>query len=367
MKLSCSRAEFLDALQTAASVVPSRTPKPVLQRVKLEVSQGEGALLATDLEVGLRITLSDVDVNLPGEAMLPPGQLIRILREANDERVMLESAGEGTLVRLLNGEFRLRGEDPEEFPPVEGFSHQQYGKLPTESFRELVRRTVFATEPESVRYALAGVCWELEGQELVAVATDGRRLAKVAVSVEFSDPPPKWPESVVIPTQALQLVERAAKDEYVQFAADAREIQFLSGPLSLRARLHEGQFPAWREVIPRRGEGFKTELVAGPLGAAVRQAEALLGREDRGIFWRFGRGELLVSAERVEYGQGTVRLPVAWEHPDLAVRLDPRFLLEFLRVLPPEASISVQLQSADAPVLFETEDGFCYVVMPMAQ
>ena len=50
--------------------------------------------------------------------------------------------------------------------------------MPARFFREVVRRTVFATDNESSRYALGGVLLELTADEITAVATDGRRLAR---------------------------------------------------------------------------------------------------------------------------------------------------------------------------------------------
>ncbi len=366
MRLSCPRQEFLQALEVASAVAANRSPKEILKKVKLEVGEQAASLVATDLEVGVRITLSDVDVNASGEAMLPPSQVAQILREANDERLVLETVEESLVLRLTNGEFRLVSEDPEEFPPVGSFESQSYLALPTETYQELVRRTVFATEKEGTRYALGAVCWELEGDKLLMVATDGRRLSRVEAVVEQEGGQVRWPQQALVPPRAMQVVERAARDEQVHVVASGSEILLRSGMVSLQARLQEGQFPNWREVFPDRSSSQKTELIAGPLAAAVRQASALLGKEDRGLLWTFSQGQLQIAAHGVEFGQGSVQLPVAWEGEELRVRLDPRFLLDFLRVLPADASLVAYFTSPDAPVLFETEDGFSYVVMPMA-
>ncbi len=60
---------------------------------------------------------------------------------------------------------------------MSGFDEEAYFELPARAFRELVRRTVFATDTESTRYALGGVLLEVDGDTITAVATDGRRLA----------------------------------------------------------------------------------------------------------------------------------------------------------------------------------------------
>ena len=70
MKIKCDRAKLLDALQTVASVVPVRSPKPILQNVKLEVSKDAAILMATDLEIGIRIA---VDRKSPAFCHIPNG------------------------------------------------------------------------------------------------------------------------------------------------------------------------------------------------------------------------------------------------------------------------------------------------------
>ena len=47
MKLSCDRQKLLHAFQMAAGVVPARSPKPILQNVKLEVTGETATLMAT--------------------------------------------------------------------------------------------------------------------------------------------------------------------------------------------------------------------------------------------------------------------------------------------------------------------------------
>ena len=48
MKVTCDREALLSAFQTASAVVPSRSPKPILQNIKLEVDEKGAILLATD-------------------------------------------------------------------------------------------------------------------------------------------------------------------------------------------------------------------------------------------------------------------------------------------------------------------------------
>ena len=71
MKITLDREKFHQAFQTAAAVAPARSPKPILQNVKLEAGADASTLMATDLEVGIRIQVAGVEVQTPGNAVLP--------------------------------------------------------------------------------------------------------------------------------------------------------------------------------------------------------------------------------------------------------------------------------------------------------
>src|SRR5271154_2732899 len=91
MKVTCDREKLLTAFQTASAVAPARSPKPILQNVKLEVT-GEGAIvMATDLEIGIRVSVPGIVVDVPGSAVLGIQRFGSILRESSDAVLRLET------------------------------------------------------------------------------------------------------------------------------------------------------------------------------------------------------------------------------------------------------------------------------------
>ena len=134
--------------------------------------------MGTDLEVGIRVDVPGFEVEAPGSVVLPRDRFGKILTESSDEKLDLESDGRKVLVRGQRSEFQLPSENPDEFPSVLAFEEQKYHEMPARFFREVIRRTVYATDNESSRYALGGVLVELSANGLTAVATDGRRLAR---------------------------------------------------------------------------------------------------------------------------------------------------------------------------------------------
>src|SRR5262245_8140639 len=125
MKISFEREKFHAAFQTAAAVAPSRSPKPILQNVKLDVAGDAATLMATDLEVGIRIAVPGVTVETPGSAVLPIARFGPILRESADEKLYLESDGQSTTIRGDRSQWKLPAENPDEFPSVAVFKEEK--------------------------------------------------------------------------------------------------------------------------------------------------------------------------------------------------------------------------------------------------
>jgi len=368
MKITCEREKLLHAFQTAAGVVPTRSPKPILQNLKLEISEQRAVLIGTDLEVGIRIEVPGIAVEVPGNIVLPISRFGSILRESSDEQLDLQSDGSKTIVRGQRSEFQLPSENPDEFPEVVGFKEERYHEFPARFMREIVRRTVFATDVESSRYALGGVLLEMTPEGITAVGTDGRRLAKQEGPAKSVGGHESGDTMTIIPTRAMQLIERALADgeENVRLSARDNDVLIQSGGTTIYSRLVEGRFPKWRDVFPRSEDMVKIELTVGPFHAAVRQAAIVTSEKRRGVEFTFSDGKVVMAAHGAEFGESHVELPVAYDGAAMSVSLDPKYMSDFLRVLDPEQTFVVELNDNASAVVCSTDDGYGYVIMPLA-
>ena len=69
----------------------------------------------------------------------------------------------------------------------------------------------------------------------------------------------------------------------------------------------------------------------------------------------------------LEAGVQYIELPIAYDGQTIAITLDPRFVNDFLKVLEPEKSFTIDLQDSDAAAVCTTDDGYGYVIMPLAR
>lgn len=371
MKLTCNREKLLHAFRTAASVAPAHSPKPILQNVKLEATSESVVLSATDLEVGIRIELPGVEVEIPGDVILPAGRFGSILRKNSDEKLLLESEAQRAQVKGDRSEFRLPWENPDNFPPVPGFDEEKYHEVPAQFFRKLARRTVFATDSENNRYALGGVLLEMGEKGITAVGTDGRRLAKQEGPAKSVGGHDTGESMTIVPSRAMQLIERAlAENEAnIQLAAREDDVLVKSDRTTIYTRLVEGRYPEWRSVFPCR-EGTRIEIQVGPLLSAIDQAAVVTNKEwheeGHGVDFTFGAGKAVLAGREAGLGESHVEMPIAYDGTEITISLDPRYMADFLKVLDPETTFVLEVYDSETAAVGRTDDGYDYVIMPVA-
>jgi DNA polymerase-3 subunit beta len=369
MRSTFEREKFHAAFQLASSVIAQRTPKPILRNVLMEVAPQMTTLTATDLDVGLRVPVAGVDVDVPGRLALPADEMGALLREMSDPSLHLESDGAHLVVRGERSEFRLNLFNVDEFPRLPEFGGEVLFEVAAPLLRQMIHRTAFATEAESSRYALGGVLLEVQGETIVGVGTDGRRMAVMEGTLCAGGTAELPAGSTIVPTRAMQLLERALANVEGNVQLDVRPSELLvqtASGLLVYARLLEGRFPRWRDVLPSRVGSERVELPVGPAHAAVRQAAVLSDRERRSLRFQLAEGKLELEAES-DHGRSHVELPVAYSGQPIQVNLDARFVSDFFKVLEPQATCSFEVKDGRSAVTFSTAEGYRYVVMPMAQ
>ena len=368
MKAMCRREELLAAFAMVGGVVPARSPKPILQNVKL-VADTPATLLATDLEVAIRFRVLDVRVEEPGAVILPTQRMQQILRAARDADLYIEADGESLLIRGEESEFRLPAEDPDLFPEVPDFAASAYHAIAAADLRRSIRRTIFATDVESTRYALGGVKIELAADRITMVGTDGRRLAMVEADAEAEGGATDSGGSTVVPVKALKLIERNLDDEDppVHLAVQSdKAVLVRTDRAVIYSRLVEGRFPRYQDVFPATAD-VKIPMDAGMLLRAVEQASIVTSEESRGVDFSFGNGRLTLSSRAADVGSSRVSMPIDYDGKPVEITFDPRFLTDALKTLGENDRVTAELIDHKNAAVFKTEDRYTYVVMPLTR
>lgn len=364
MKVICNRGALLEALTVAGNVVASRTPKPALQCVKLSALEKSLTVAATDLEVAIRYTDHQVQIDDPGEALLPADKIRDIVRESVDDTISIDVGGDTALIKGAESQFKIFTQSVNDFPPVPDFEGEPQFQIQGGQLKQLIGQTLFAAAKESSRYAFNGVLVSAKAKKVGLVATDGRRLA-MAKGDLVADSTGKEGAKAIIPAKALTMIEKLIDDpdEAVGFQIKENQVLVHTSSATLTSSLVEGQFPPYEDVIPKDTDKKMSATTADFL-AKIRLASLLTTEESKGVRLTFTKKGLVLSSRSPESGEATVNFACKFEGSDVEIGFNPAFLIEALRVIDTD-ELTLELTAPNRPGLLKGGPDFLYVIMPV--
>ncbi len=364
MRLSIPQPQFLKTLQAVEHAVNDRSTLPILANVLLQTDDKELTLTATDLDVGIQCRFPLTQPVEKGAVALPARKLTTIIRELPDETVVLEAKKNHTAtVDCGTSSFRIPGLPAEDFPVLPLPQYQDQIKMSQGALKALILQTGHAMSMEETRFILNGSLLTTQKNELIMVATDGRRLAVASAPLSAAA---KQPLQAVIPAKTVRELGRLLdvdSDEEVMIAPlQDQQLAFCFGAVTVMTRLIDGQFPPYEKVVPGPSKQTITGSRQGLINA-IRRASLMTAATSQAVVFELSPGKLIVSKESPELGSAHEELSVAYAGETMSVAFNPEFWLDALKALDVE-DVRIELAGPDKPAVIR-QPGFTFVVLPM--
>lgn len=370
MKLLVDRKGLLDALDTVGPFCLSRsTIKPILEDVKLSFHPDDGStLMATDLEMGIRARVLGVQCDEPGQVILPRQSVQRFLAASREEKVSIEVEEKRLTIHDLHSRIVLATHDPDLMPSVPEFPEGTHATLEAADIAKAIKRTVYACDVDSTKYALGGCYFSFQKEEAIVCATDGRRFCRQIVPCEISGQGDI--EQVILPRKgAIRLGSLLSDEDWSVRVATSNRFFWANCPeFEFFSRLQEGRFPIIysKEHLPVYCAEKSRCLTVAPeeLRSAISKACASYNDTNHVIEFQIGDGVIALKYER-EGASGGSQMSVDYESPKTAFYIDHDYINELLKSVGGDELIEIDLSSGDEGIKFRTVDGMCSAIHPI--
>lgn len=388
MKLVCTQSNLSTNLSLVSRAVPSRPTHPVLANVLLIVDSQtqQVSLTAFDLSLGIR-TSFQAEVQTGGEITLPAKLLNDIVSRLPEGEIMLDDeAGEalGVTLTSASGRYQVRGMGVEEFPELPVIEKGEAVYLAGEVLIEGLRGSLFATSADETKQVLTGLHLTVQQDSLEFAATDGHRLAVVqsinesAVLEESDDSLTEESVSrqlphleVTVPAKALRELERMlgmrSSAEPLALHFDQGQIVFEWANQRLTSRILEGQYPAYRQLIPRQFERQLT-LERRQLLNALERIAVLADQKNNIVKFSIDsvNQEIALSVEAQDVGSGRELMKAQISGESIEIAFNVKYLMDGLKALQ-SSEIQIQLNTALSPVIITPLGSLkmTYLLMPV--
>ena len=386
MKLVCSQSELNSALQLVSRAVASRPTHPVLANVLLTADAGTGRLSLTgfDLNLGIQTSLT-ASVESSGAVTLPArllGEIVSRLSADSPITFSTDDVGEQVELTSLGGSYQMRAMPADEFPDLPLVENGTALKVDAASLVQALRGTLFASSGDEAKQLLTGVHLRFQDRDLEAAATDGHRLAVLAVTEalqgEASVPPADRGTgddgalAVTLPARSLREVERLIAgwkgDDPVTLFYDRGQVVVLAADQMVTSRTLEGTYPNYRQLIP---DGFTRTIALErrPFMAALERVAVLADQHNNvvRISSEPSAGLVQISADAQDVGSGSESLPATLSGDALQIAFNVRYVLDGLKAMDCER-VALKCNAPTTPAILTPADedaSFTYLVMPV--
>jgi DNA polymerase III subunit beta len=359
VKFKCDRDELSEALQVIGRTVSARPGIPALSGVLMNATGGELVLAATDLEVSAQLRVP-VQVQTEGVALVPARLVADMVKSFEQAPVEFDAEDGQARVVCANYEGTIRCLPAEDFPVL-----QEPGGIRVSvnagEFGATVAQVARAASRDEARPLLTGVLLEVSREGVTMVATDSYRLALRDLTATA-----EGEAKALVPERALSEAGRGALAEEkgeVELFLEAGSVAFRVGTLTLTSRLIEGEFPAYRALLP---EDYESRLTASrqQLLDAVRRV-GLLARESSPVKMEFNALGVRLSSSSPDLGGAVEVVEAQYEGTEMTAAFNPTYLSDGLTAVTGERVV-VEVRDGLKPALVRGEgESYVYLVMPV--
>lgn len=375
MKLVCAQTHLNSHLSLVSRAVSSRPTHPVLANVllKADVTSQRVILSAFDLSLGIQ-TSFPAQVEESGILTLPAKLLGDIVSRLPDGDITLDAdadAGHVTTITCASGQYQVRGMGAEEFPELPKIDDGEQAHLSADALMDGLRGSLFAASADETKQVLTGVHVSLQPDGLEFAATDGHRLAVVqTIEGEESKVDEDAQLDVTVPAKALQelikMLDRQGSNS-VDVKFDQGQVVFEWADQRITSRLLEGQYPNYRQLVPRQ---FSHQLTVDRrlFLSALERISVLADQKNNIVKVTLDSAaqQITLSVDAQDVGSGRESFPAQISGDGLEIAFNVRYLLDGLKAIN-TAEVQMQLNTPTSPVVLSPLGSLkmTYLVMPV--
>lgn len=363
MKISFHKADFLNSILKAQSIISAKTPLPILNNLMIETAAEHVLVTATDLQVWVSCNCP-AKITEEGATTLPARLLSSVIRELPGDEVNLATDSKDiTTITCGRSFFKIMGVSRAEYPKEPEFPGKESFILEQNIFSDMIRKCVYAISREDSRYALMGLYFLLKDKKLTLVATDGRRLSKIETPVSIDN---KFKKDFIVHLKGVEELNKLLGSEgEVKIFLEKNHAAFHLEHTKLLSRLIDGVFPDYERVIPESCLK-KIKLSKAELLSLVKQVSTMTTEKNLMVRMKFEKEKLTLTVKTNDVGEARADMPIDYseEELDLEVGFNPKFLADSLESIN-EDEIIFELSDAQSPGVIKADGSFIHVIMPM--
>ena len=367
------RKDFFSCLSIIQNVAPRNATIAILSNVLIETKNDSIEITGTDLEIGVKQTLS-AEILSPGSITLPSRKLFEIIRESDDESLNIKLY-ENNWVKIegKSSNYRIAGMPAEEFPSFPEYSEEGLVKLGTDVIEELIEKTSFSiAQGEDNQFTLGGALIEKEtgedGKNLIKmISSDGHRLSYMEVNVEDNIDNLKIGDTTLIPRKGILEIKRFCdEDDFIFLGFEEKQAVIKKENAVMIIKFIKGSFPKYNKIIDAVNRDKFINVNRISFLNSMKRINLFAEDLYNIVNYVIEDETMILSSESMDIGSAKEYITIENKGDPLNLNFNGKYFIDTMQVMKSD-DLHIYIGSNESPCLIIGDDdqGFMSVIMPM--
>ncbi len=370
MEFIVSSSDLSSHLQAISRVINSKNTFPILDCFLFELQDGVLSVTASDSETTMVTTVPVTG----GEELrlgVPAKTVLDALKEIPEQPLTFEINPDSLeiTVHYQNGQYNLMGQDADEFPGIVSLAGEDivHVEMDAQTLYDGITRTLFATADDELRPVMNGIYFDITGEDITWVASDGHKLVRDKTFAAHGE----GRAAFILPKKPANLVRNLLPKEQGRVTVEFgdRNALFTLSDYRMACRLIEGRYPNYNSVIPQ-GNPNKVTVDRQQLLGALRRVAVFSSAASGLIKLHLKENELRVSTQDIDFSTSAEEtLTCQYTGSAMSIGFKAVFLIDILNNIPTDEVVFELADPSRAGVILPMEQGeqedLLMLLMPM--
>lgn len=367
MKLTINKDTILKAINTADSVISSKNINTILSNCLFNISRDKVEIIATDNEMGVKTQIdasADSDFSFTANGK----KLSSIIKELPDEDISL-TIDDSMVINIkssnIKGSYTFYGTDSNEYPQLPEISNQNSVDIDQAVFKEMIKKVIYAAATDTIKPVFNSIYIISEKPgTITAIATDSRRLSMITREI---DSDAFIGEGIIIPLKTINEVYKLLSNSgSCKISFDSKQCYFKINETEIISRVIEGQFPNYKQIIPKE-YSHKSIIETSRILDSVKRAMIFTREPANKIIMTLHKDILHIEANTPELGQAEEELNIESDNKEkIFLGINAHFLFDTLKQIDSFSFIcGITGQMSPITIIPEDDKNYISVIMPI--
>jgi len=365
MHITCSKDDLMTNINIVSKAVSVKSTLPILECILLSVDDNGFRMTSNDLELAIQTSYIKSDVTKTGSIALESRMFSEIIKKLPDQEVIIYTdEANMTFIKSGKAEFRILGQNSNEFPSLPAVEKNDEYTLSSNEFRNMIKQTIFSISATESKPTLTGELIEIENGSLNVVAVDSFRVSFRVAHIATEKPN----RSVIVPGKSLNELSKilpTIDDSELSLYFTEKHILFETDNCIVISRLLEGEFLKYKQIFT---DDYTTIIYANKQEIlASLERSSLISKDSNKIPIKLKiEDDTLIITSNSETGRSYEEMPIEMDGNMLEVAFNPKYLIDAIKVIDTE-KISIQFTTPLSPCIIKghKSDLYKYLILPL--